>query len=82
MTKQEKLNYSTKKPVAVCSICGCFGVEILDIIYDINDYIVYRFTGENNIKDIHKSKINYGLNISSFKTSAGYSIRLNDCIRV
>ena len=81
MTKQEKEYYKDKKAVATYGLSNWGGIEIMDILYDINDYVVYRFNfGEP--QEVHKAKINYGVNHSSFRTFAGYSIRLDDCLRV
>lgn len=54
MTKQEKDFYKDKRAVAVCSM-GLVGLECLDILYGIDDYMIVRgYTG-----DLHKVKIYY-----------------------
>jgi len=81
MTKEEKKAYENKRPVATYCLTNWGGIEILDILYGIEDYVVYRFNfGEP--QELHRAKINYGVNHSSFRTSAGYSIRLDECMRV
>ena len=81
MTKEEKKAYEEKQPVAVYPMCNWGGIEILDILYGIEDYVVYRFNfGEP--QEPHKAKIRYGVNHSSFRTPAGYSVRLDECMRV
>lgn len=81
MTKQEKKEYENKRPIGVYCLSNWGGIEILDILYGIDDYVVYRFNfGEP--QELHRAKINYGVNHSSFRTSAGYSIRLDECMRV
>lgn len=81
MNKTEKKAYESKQPVAVYPMSNWGGIEILDILYGIEDYVVYRFNfGEP--QELHRAKINYGVNHSSFRTSAGYSIRLDECMRV
>ena len=52
MTREEKTKYQDKKAVAVCCD-GLVGIECLDIIYGIDDYMVVR--GYNN--DLHKVKV-------------------------
>lgn len=81
MTKKERKLYENKTPVAVYPMTNHGGIEILDILYGIDDYVVYRFNfGEP--QELHRAKINYSVNHSSFRTSAGYSIRLDECMRV
>lgn len=81
MNKEEKKAYESKEPVAVYPMTNWGGIEILDILYGIEDYVVYRFNfGEP--QELHKAKIRYGVNHSSFRTPAGYSVRLDDCTRV
>ena len=81
MNKAEKKEYEGKQPIAVYPTCNWGGIEILDILYGIEDYVVYRFN-YGKPKELHKAKIRYGANHSSFKTSAGYSVRLDECMRV
>ena len=81
MTKQEKLQYASKEPIAVFPMTNWGGIEILDILYGIDDSVVWRFNF-GKPEEAHRSKINYGVNHSSFRTSAGYSIRLDECMKV
>jgi hypothetical protein len=81
MNKKEKMEYQEKRPIAVYPMTNFGGIEILDILYGIDDAVVYRWNfGEPS--EVHKSKIRYGAKHSSFKTSAGYSVRLDECMRV
>ena len=81
MTKKEKKVYEGKRPIAVYGLSNWGGIEILDIIHSIDDYVVYRFNfGEP--QELRTAKVRYGANHSSFRTSAGYSIRLDECERV
>lgn len=81
MTKEEKLMYAEKKPIATYCMSNWGGIEILDILYGIDDAVVYRWNF-GTPSEVHKAKIRYGVNHSSFKTSAGYSIRLEECMKV
>lgn len=75
MTKQE---YSERKPVAVYPMSNWGGIEILGVE---DEYVYYRFNfGEPT--EAHRAKINYGVKHHSFRTSAGYSVRLDECVRV
>lgn len=81
MTKEERKKYENKRPVAVYPMCNLGGIEILDILYGIEDYVVYRFNfGEP--QKLHRAKIRYGVDHSSFRTLAGYSVNLDECMRV
>ena len=78
MTKQEKEMYLNKKAIAVYPMTNHGGIEVLDVS---DEYVIYRFNFSTP-EEAHRSKIRYGANVESFKTYAGYSIRLNDCMRV
>ena len=81
MTKQEKLEYKDKKPIGSYCMSNWGGIEIMDIKQGIEDYVIWRFNfGEP--QEVHKSKLHYGVRHTSFRTTAGYSIRLDDCMRV
>lgn len=76
MNKQEKEYYATKDVIEVYPMTNWGGIEILDVI---NDHIVYRFNfGEP--KEPHKAKIKYGVRHNTFRTCAGYSIKLCECM--
>lgn len=66
MTKQEKELYKGKRPIAVFGESNWGGVEVLDIIYGIEDYIVARYNfGEP--QEAHRVKIRYGVKSTSFR---------------
>ena len=82
MTKTEKQMYFNKPSVAYYS--GLNGLEIKEILYGIDDYIVFTvnaWCGKNSYKDVHKSKIYYSDNSDYFRFN-GYRIPLNECIRM
>ena len=78
MSKAEQDKYLTKKAVAVFPIANTGGIEILDIN---EERVVYRFTFSNKIAEAHKSKIIYGKR-NRFKTYVGYSVHLDECMKV
>lgn len=81
MTNKENEVYRNKPVVAVYPLSNWGGIEILDILYGISDFVIYRFNfGEP--QEAHRAKIRYGANHSSFRTTAGYSIRLDECMSV
>ncbi len=71
-----------KKVVAVYCESNFSGIEILDIEYNINDLIIYRYNfGEP--QKAHKAKIYYNsLGEPYFKTCKGYRVYLKDCMKV
>lgn len=81
MTKAEMEQYADKKPIAVYPMSNWGGIEILDIVYGIDDYVVARYNFGEPEKKLHKVKINYGLNSSSFKLDGNY-VSLDNCMRV
>lgn len=77
MTKEEIKQYENKEPIGIYTLSNWGGIEILDILYGIDDYVVARYYG----KSYHKVKINYGVNHSSFRIGR-LTIRLDECMRV
>lgn len=80
MTKEEIAEYSSKKPIAVYPMSNWGGVEILDIIYGIDDYAIWRFNFGEPEEKIHRSKIKYGASTASI-TVEGTHVSLGDCMR-
>ena len=82
MTKAEKQKYLEKPSVAYYS--GCGGVEIKEIIYDINDSVVFLANAwvKHDEKDIHKAKIHYGDDDNIFFMYNGFRIPFNECLRI
>ena len=78
MTQEEKLEYSKKKAIAVYPMCNWGGLEILDILYDIDTYVVCRYFG----LDYHKLKVNYNKDGSAYFRLGTWRIRLDECVRV
>lgn len=80
MTREEKKAYENKRPIAVYPMTNWGGLEILDIIYGIEDYVIARYNyGEP--QELHRVKINYGVNHLSFRIGR-YTFRLDECMRV
>lgn len=78
MTKTEKMMYSSKKVVGVYAM-GLCGIEILDISGDV---VVYRWnTGTENPADVHRAKINYGVNKTTFRAGR-VTVDFSDVMRV
>ena len=48
-----------KKPLAYLSLTNTLGMVILDIIYDIDDYVVTAYQSEHGLSDEETSVIHY-----------------------
>lgn len=80
MTKEEIKQYKNKRPIAVFCDSNWGGVEILDILHGIDDYVVARYNyGEP--QELHRVKINYGVNVQSFRIGRR-TFNLDDFMRV
>ena len=77
LSKEERKVYMEKNPVAVYAMSAWGGIAILDILYDIDDYIVWTDTQQSN-KKIHVSKV-YD---DYFCVYGSLRVKLADCIRV
>jgi len=72
--------YKDKKPIESLCLSNWGGIEILDIVYGIDDYVVYRFNYGTPEK-IHKAKIIYGTKVNSFRAYDNKRYRLDDFIK-
>ena len=84
MTRAEMREYKDKKPIAVYPMSNWGGVEILDIIYGIDDYVVARFNfGDGDVDNrMHRYKIKYNKSGIPFFSMGGNRVRLDECMRV
>ena len=74
-----KKDYADRKPIGVYPMTNWGGIEILAI--EDYEFVFYRFNfGEP--QEVHRSRLKFGEKVTSFKTYAGYSIRLDDCIKL
>ena len=78
MTKEEKAKYKDAKAVATYCLSNLGGIEILDILYGIDDYVVVRYYGES----YHRVKINYTMSGRSYFRIGAYRIYLDECMKV
>lgn len=79
-TKEVIEHYNERGPVATYCLCNWGGIEILDILYGIDDYVVWRSNYGEPEEKLHCSKIRYGVNHSSFRAGR-LTIRLDECMR-
>lgn len=82
MTKAEMEFYKDKKPIAVYSMSNWGGIEILDIIYGIDDYVVARYNFGKAEDKVHKVKIRYGADDNTYFRLDDYRVNLDECMRV
>lgn len=77
MRKEEKQYYLEKEYVGYYS--GYSGIEIKDIQYGIEDYIIFVAGAWAGKPTVHKAKIYYTDN--PYFRYNGYTIHLDDCLR-
>lgn len=83
LNKEERLNYQNKESIAVYDLSNFSGIAIIDIIYGIEDYIVwYNSQIESEKRKIHVSKIYYSENGGFFKPYGSLYVKLSECLRV
>lgn len=83
LNAKERLNYQNKEDIAFYGMSNFGGIAILDIIYGINDYIVwYDSQIESEKRKIHVSKIYYSENGGFFKPYGSMYVKLSECLRV
>jgi len=58
---------------------GLGGIEIKDILYGIEDYVVFVAEAWTTNRSVHKVRIYYGN--TPYFIYHGYRIRLGECIR-
>ncbi len=82
-TEREGMNdyYKGRKPLAVYPMSNWGGVEVLDIIYGIDDYAVVRYNFGDVEEKVHKLKIRYDSG-SPYVRLDGNRIRFDECMRV
>ena len=82
MTKQEMEQYRDKKPISVYPMGNWGGIEILDILYGIDDYIIWRYNWGEPEDIIHKAKIRSNPIGYNYITINGTKIKLDECMKV
>lgn len=80
MKKAEKTKYLSMPCIAYYS--GFNGVEIKDIEYNINEYVIAVSGAWGGNKTMHRVRIYYGANSEPYFKLYGIRIYLYDCIRV
>lgn len=80
MKKEEKQFYMNKKSVAYWS--GCSGIEIKDILYGINDSVVFVAGAWYGKKSVHKARIYNNASGNLYFKYHGYTIPFDECIRM
>lgn len=83
LNAKERLSYQKKEPIAVYGMSNFGGIVIIDIIYGIEDYIVwYDSQIESEKRKIHVSKVYYSENGGFFKPYGSLYVKLSECLRV
>lgn len=76
----KKSEYSNMKSMAYYS--GLSGLELKEIQYGINDYLIVESGSWCSKKSIHRLKVNYDKNGNDYIKLNGYKIPLNEFIRM
>ena len=79
MKKSEKINALNAPAVAYYS--GFGGLEVKQIEYDINDYIIFIAGAWNGRRTAHRARIYYTLTGRAFFRYNDARIPLDECIR-
>ena len=79
MKKAEKKYYLEKEYIGYYS--GYSGIEIKEIQYGIDDYIVFVAGAWCSNKSVHRSKVYYTLSGRDYFRYNGNRIYLDECIR-
>lgn len=83
LDKEQKAEYQKKEAIAVYGLSNFGGIAIIDILYGIDDYIVwYDSQIETKKRKIHVSKIYYTENGGYFKPYGSLYVKLSECLRV
>lgn len=83
LNKEERTEYQKKEPIALYGMSNFGGIAIIDIIYGIEDYIVwYNSQIESEKRKIHVSKIYCFENGGFFKPYGSLYVKLSECLRV
>lgn len=77
MTQEELKEYEGKKAIAVYPLSNFGGVEIIDVVYELNDGVVYKYYDE----PLAYSEIDYRWDRAYFRVG-NIEIYLDECMRV
>ena len=79
MRREEKQKYLEKEYIEYYS--GYSGIEIKDIQYGIEDYIIFVAGAWYGKKSVHRSKVYYTPSGRNYFKYEGNRIYLDDCLR-
>jgi len=74
--------YRNKKPIAVFTMSNWGGIEVLDIIHGIDDYVIARYNFGKPEKTIHNVKVRYTTAGTPYFRIGDDYIRLDECMKV
>lgn len=80
MTKAEKQAYMEQKSVGYYS--GFGGIEVKEIQYGIEDYIIFVAGAWCSAKSVHRRKIQYNMSGDNFIVFANCRLYLRDFMRM
>ena len=82
MTRCDMERYKDKTPIAVFPMSNWGGVEILDIEYGIDDYVVCRYNFGETEEKLHRLMIRTSNDGQTFFVLDSRTIYLDECMRV
>lgn len=83
LSTEKRKAYMEKNPIAVYGMSNWGGIAIIDVIYGIDNYIVwYDSRIESEKRKIHVSKIYYADENTYFKPYGSKYVKLSECERV
>ena len=83
LSKEERLSYQKKEPIAVYGLSNFGGIAIIDVTYNSTDnYIVwYDSQIDTEKRKIHVSKIYCTDNGGYFKPYGSLYVKLSECLK-
>lgn len=75
----KKSDYKNSKTIAAYGLCNTAALLIKEIIFDIEDYVIYETSYDNKI---HKAKIYYSNDDQDYFIYNGTKILLSECLRI
>ena len=70
------------KPIAVMGLSNNYSIVILDIIYDINDYVISAFSDGENYSHKRKTRIFYDNDGRNYFVRYGIKYYLDEFMRI
>lgn len=80
--KQYESKYKETVPIGTMCLCNWGGLEVLDILHGINDYVIACFNYGNGRRNFGKHKIEYTRGDKPYFRKLGSRYYLDDIMEV